>query len=47
MEQVAEARHHAGRGGRVVVEVEALWRETLGDELLPRPRLSRIYFGEL
>jgi protoporphyrinogen oxidase len=25
-------------------EVEALWRETLGDELLPRPRLSRIYF---
>ncbi|MEK6278392.1 MAG: NAD(P)/FAD-dependent oxidoreductase [Actinomycetota bacterium] len=25
-------------------EVEALWRETLGDELLRRPRLSRIYY---
>jgi protoporphyrinogen oxidase len=25
-------------------EVEALWRETLGDELLLRPRLSRIYY---
>jgi len=25
-------------------EVEALWHETLGDELLLRPRLSRIYY---
>jgi len=26
-------------------EVRALWRETLGDEFLRRPRRSRIYFG--
>ena len=26
-------------------EVEALWRETLGDELLLRPRLSRIFYN--
>ncbi|MEA2353644.1 MAG: hypothetical protein QOG41_743 [Thermoleophilaceae bacterium] len=26
-------------------EVERLWRETLGDELLVRPRLSRIYWN--
>src|SRR5690242_16534760 len=25
-------------------EVEALWTELLGDELLERPRLSRIYY---
>lgn len=27
-----------------VPEVEALWREVLGDDLLTRPRLSRIYY---
>src|SRR3954469_14981695 len=27
-------------------QVERLWREMLGDELLTRSRMSRIYFGE-
>ena len=29
-----------------VPEVEALWREVLGDDLLTRPRLSRIYYDQ-
>jgi protoporphyrinogen oxidase len=28
-----------------VAEIEAIWREVLGDDLLRRPRLSRIYYN--
>ena len=46
------AEHHGYRfdiGGHRFfsksAEIEALWTELLGDELLQRPRLSRIYYN--